>query len=41
MQYSQALITVNYQLYHSMFCEIDNLDLTEEMMELVEVLDSL
>ena len=34
--YPQALITINYQLYHSMFCEIDNLNLTEEMIKKVD-----
>ena len=33
--YPEALITINYQLYHSMFCEVDNLNLTEEMIEKV------
>ena len=33
--YPEALLTMNYQLYHSMFCEVDNLDLTEEMIEKV------
>lgn len=33
--YPEALITINYQLYHSMFCEIDNLNLTEEMIKKV------
>ena len=31
----EALITINYQLYHSMFCEIDNLPVTEEMIKKV------
>ena len=31
----EALITVNYQLYHSMLCELDNLEVTEEMIEKV------
>ena len=33
--YPEALITVNYQLYHSMLCELDNLEATEEMIEKV------
>ena len=33
--YPEALITINYQLYNSMFCEVDNLNLTEEMIEKV------
>ena len=33
--YPEALITINYQLYHSMFCEVDNLNLTQEMIEKV------
>ena len=33
--YPNALITVNYQLYHSMLCEIDNLKITEEMIKKV------
>jgi uridine kinase len=31
----EALITINYQLYHSMFCEIDNLNITDEIIEKV------
>ena len=34
--YPNALITVNYQLYHSMLCEIDNLKITEEMIKKVD-----
>lgn len=34
--YPQALITINYQLYHSMLCEIDNLEVTEEMISKVK-----
>ena len=34
--YPEALITVNYQLSHSMFCEVDNMKITEEMIEKVE-----
>lgn len=33
--YPEALITVNYQLYHSMLCELDNFEVTEEMIEKV------
>lgn len=33
--YPNALITVNYQLYHSMLCKIDNLKITEEMIKKV------
>jgi len=33
--YPEALITINYQLYHSMYCQIDNLDLTQEMIDKV------
>lgn len=31
--YPEALITVNYQLYNSMFCEIDNMEVTKEIMQ--------
>lgn len=31
--YPEALITVNYQLAHAMFCEIDNMETTEEILE--------
>ena len=34
--YPEALITVNYQLAHSMFCEVDNMEVTDEMIEKVE-----
>lgn len=33
--FPEALLTVNYQLYHSMLCEIDNLKITDEMIEKV------
>ena len=33
--YPQALLTVNYQLYHSMLCEIDNMNVTEAMINKV------
>ena len=33
--YNNALITVDYQLYHSMLCEVDNMKVTEEMIEKV------
>lgn len=31
--YPEALLTVNYQLAHAMFCEIDNMEVTDEMIE--------
>ena len=31
--YPEALLTVNYQLSHSMFCEVDNMEVTDEMIE--------
>lgn len=34
--YPEALLTIDYQLYHSMLCEIDNLEVTEEMIENVK-----
>lgn len=34
--YPDALLTVNYQLSNAMFCEIDNMQVTEEMMEKVK-----
>ena len=33
--YPEALLTINYQLYHSMLCEVDNLKVTEEMIKKV------
>ncbi len=30
--YPEALLTINYQLYHSMLCEVDNLEITDEMI---------
>ena len=33
--YPEALLSVNYQLYHSMLCEIDNMKITEEMINKV------
>ena len=33
--YPEALLTVNYQLYHSMLCEIDNMNVTQEMINKV------
>ncbi len=33
--YPSALLTVNYQLSSAMFCEIDNMEVTEEMIEKV------
>ena len=34
--YKDALLTVDYQLSNSMFCEIDNMEVTDEMMEKVK-----
>ncbi len=34
--YPQALLTVNYQLYHSMLCEIEGLDITDEVIKKVD-----
>lgn len=34
--YPEALLTVNYQLSHSMFCEIDNMEVTDEIIQNVE-----
>lgn len=34
--YPEALVTVNYQLSNAMFCELDNLEVTEEMIEKVK-----
>ena len=31
--YPEALITVNYQLAHAMFCEIDNMKITNEIVD--------
>ena len=31
--YPEALITVNYQLAHAMFCEIDNMETTQEIID--------
>ena len=30
--YPEALLTVNYQLSNAMFCEVDNMEVTEEMI---------
>ena len=43
--YPKALLTVNYQLHNSMYCEIENMDATEEMIANVktrmqEIIDS-
>ena len=43
--YPETLITINYQLYHSMYCEIANLEITQEMIQKVnkrvkEIIDS-
>jgi len=34
--YPKALLTVNYQLHNSMFCQIDNMRITDEMIENVK-----
>ena len=34
--YQEALITVNYQISNSILCEIDNMELTDEMVEKVK-----
>ena len=34
--YPEALLTINYQLYHSMLCEIDNLKVTDDMIKKVD-----
>ncbi len=33
--YKEALLTINYQLSHAMFCEVDNMEVTEEMISKV------
>ena len=33
--YPEALLTINYQLYHSMLCDIDNIEVTDEIIEKV------
>ena len=33
--YPEALLSVNYQLVNSMFCEVDNMETTDEMIEKV------
>lgn len=33
--YPSALISIDYQLSHSMYCEIDNMEVTEEMLKKV------
>ena len=33
--YPEALLTVNYQLTNAMFCEVDNMKVTDEMMQKV------
>ena len=35
--YPKALLTIDYQLYHSMLCEVDNFELTEEMIKEVKI----
>lgn len=34
--YPQALLTVNYQLSNAMFCEVDNMQITKEMIKKVK-----
>ena len=34
--YPTAWLTVNYQLHNSMFCQLDNMELTEEMIQKVK-----
>lgn len=34
--YPKALLTVNYQLHNSMFCQVDNMNLTEEIISNVK-----
>lgn len=34
--YPNALLTINYQLYHSMLCEVDNIEITDEMIQKVD-----
>ena len=34
--YPDALLVINYQLYNAMFCEIDNQEITEEMISNVK-----
>ena len=34
--YPEALLTIDYQLYHSMLCEVDNMEVTEEMISKVK-----
>ena len=31
--YPEALLTVNYQLTNAMYCEVDNIQVTEEMLQ--------
>lgn len=33
--YPEALLSVNYQLYNAMFCKIDNMEITNEMIETI------
>jgi len=33
----KALLTVNYQLYDSMFCNVDNLEITDEIIDKVDI----
>ena len=34
--YPEALLSVNFQLHNSMFCQIDNMELTDEMIQRVK-----
>lgn len=35
--YPKALLTVNYQLTNAMYCQIDNMEVTDEMIEKVKI----
>ena len=34
--YPEAFININYQLRHAMFCEIENVEITDEMIKNVK-----
>ena len=34
--YPQALLSINYQLNNAMYCEVDNMEVTQEMIDTVE-----
>ena len=34
--YPQALLSINYQLTNAMYCEVDNMEVTQEMIDTVE-----